>query len=191
MGKKWHLRSQVLDARLMIPSKTPCRQMCGWRKTPDPIRRARLYLPFCASRVSYVLYLSIVEWLFGPAAPTIRTHLMSLSMKQFLYQAFLGCTPAKRFFILQLKDFLFDDALPLCFIGLHSQICRYLWTSRYLWIIVTKFLGRPGRGTGSRVEGRHFIKLWYEVGISLWNDKLLCGTRLWFIRVDIFGSMRL
>jgi len=45
-------------------------------------------------------------------------------------------------------------------------------------IIVTKFLGRPGRGTGSRVEGRHFIKLWYEGGISLWNDKLLCGTRL-------------
>jgi hypothetical protein len=44
--------------------------------------------------------------------------------------------------------------------------------------IVTKFLGRPGRGTGSRVEGRHFIKLWYEGGISLWNDKLLCGTRL-------------
>ena len=28
--------------------------------------------------------------------------------------------------------------------------------------IVTKFLGRRGRGTGSRVEGRHFIKLWYE-----------------------------
>ena len=28
--------------------------------------------------------------------------------------------------------------------------------------IVTKFLGRPGRGTGSRVESRHFIKLWYE-----------------------------
>jgi len=43
--------------------------------------------------------------------------------------------------------------------------------------IVTKFLGRPGRGTGSRVEGRHFIKLWYEGGIHLWNDKLLCGTR--------------
>ena len=42
--------------------------------------------------------------------------------------------------------------------------------------IVTKFLGRPGRGTGSRVEGRHFIKLWYEWGIPLWNDKLLCGT---------------
>ena len=33
--------------------------------------------------------------------------------------------------------------------------------------------------TGSRngVEGRHFIKLWYEGGIHLWNDKLLCGTR--------------
>ena len=44
--------------------------------------------------------------------------------------------------------------------------------------IVIKFLGRPGRGTGSRVEGRHFIKLWYEGGIPLWNDKLLCGTRL-------------
>jgi len=43
--------------------------------------------------------------------------------------------------------------------------------------IVTKFLGRPGQGTGSRVEGRHFIKLWYEGGIPLWNDKLLCGTR--------------
>ncbi|KAG2558527.1 hypothetical protein PVAP13_8NG264900 [Panicum virgatum] len=43
--------------------------------------------------------------------------------------------------------------------------------------IVTKFLGRSGRGTGSRVEGRHFIKLWYEWGIHLWNDKLLCGTR--------------
>ena len=36
----------------------------------------------------------------------------------------------------------------------------------------------PG-STGSRngVEGRHFIKLWYEGGIHLWNDKLLCGTR--------------
>jgi len=44
--------------------------------------------------------------------------------------------------------------------------------------IVTKFLGRPGRGTGSRVKGRHFIKLWYEGGIPLWNDKLLCGTGL-------------
>ena len=35
----------------------------------------------------------------------------------------------------------------------------------------------PG-STGSRngVEGRHFIKLWYEGGIPLWNDKLLCGT---------------
>ena len=32
----------------------------------------------------------------------------------------------------------------------------------YIVNIVTKFLGRPGRGTGSRVEGRHFIKLWYE-----------------------------
>ena len=42
--------------------------------------------------------------------------------------------------------------------------------------IVTKFLGRPGRGTGSRVEGHHFIKLWYEGSIPLWNDKLLCGT---------------
>ena len=33
--------------------------------------------------------------------------------------------------------------------------------------------------TGSRngVEGRHFIKLWYEGGILLWNDKLLYGTR--------------
>ena len=27
------------------------------------------------------------------------------------------------------------------------------------------------------VEGRHFIKLWYEWGIHLWNNKLLCGTR--------------
>ena len=35
----------------------------------------------------------------------------------------------------------------------------------------------PG-STGSRngVEGHHFIKLWYEGGIPLWNDKLLCGT---------------
>ena len=33
--------------------------------------------------------------------------------------------------------------------------------------IVTKFLGRLDRGTGSRVEGRHFIKLWYERGIPL------------------------
>ena len=40
-----------------------------------------------------------------------------------------------------------------------------------------EFLGRPGRGTGSKVEGRHFIKLWYEGDIPLWNDKLLCGTR--------------
>ena len=39
-----------------------------------------------------------------------------------------------------------------------------------------KIKGRPGRGTESRVEGRHFIKLWYEGGIPLWNDKLLCGT---------------
>ena len=34
--------------------------------------------------------------------------------------------------------------------------------------IVTKFLGRPCRGTGSRVEGRHFIKLWYE-GVYLYG----------------------
>ena len=28
--------------------------------------------------------------------------------------------------------------------------------------IVTKFPGRTGRGTGSRIEGRDFVKLWYE-----------------------------
>ena len=32
----------------------------------------------------------------------------------------------------------------------------------------------PGSRNG--VEGRHFKKLWYEGGIPLWNDKLLCGT---------------
>ena len=34
--------------------------------------------------------------------------------------------------------------------------------------IVTKFLDRSGRGTGSRIEGRHFIKLWYE-GVYLYE----------------------
>ncbi|CAN6382094.1 unnamed protein product [Urochloa humidicola] len=44
--------------------------------------------------------------------------------------------------------------------------------------IVAKFPGRSGREIGSRiVDGRHFIKLWYEGGIPLWNDKSLCGTR--------------
>ena len=40
----------------------------------------------------------------------------------------------------------------------------YILISSHVHIlhIVTKFLGRPGRGTGSRVEGRRFIKLWYE-----------------------------
>ena len=37
-----------------------------------------------------------------------------------------------------------------------------------LLTIVTKFLDRPGRGTGSRIEGRHFIKLWYE-GVYLYG----------------------
>ena len=76
-------------------------------------------------------------------------------------------------------------------------ITQWVNDRSYLWItyslcgpIVTKFLGRPGQGTGSRVEGRHFIKLWYEGGIHLWNDKLLCGTRPWFIGVDIFGSIK-
>ena len=58
--------------------------------------------------------------------------------------------------------------------GLRVQLSTW----RMVQSIVTKFLGRPGRGMGSRIEGCHFIKLWYEWGISLWNDKLLCETRL-------------
>ena len=54
----------------------------------------------------------------------------------------------------------------------------------FVRIIVTKFLGRLGRGTGSRVEGRHFIKLWYEGGIPLWNDKLL-----WYEEVYLYGMI--
>ena len=42
--------------------------------------------------------------------------------------------------------------------------------------IVTKFPGRTGRGTGSRVEGRDFVKLWYEGGIPLWNENPKFGT---------------
>ena len=58
-------------------------------------------------------------------------------------------------------------------------LANYKWQYLVPCTIVTKFLGQPGRGTGSRngVEGHHFIKLWYEWGIPLWNDKLLCGTR--------------
>ena len=42
--------------------------------------------------------------------------------------------------------------------------------------IVTKFPGRTGRGTGSRVEGRDFVKLWYEGCIPLWNENPKFGT---------------
>jgi len=42
--------------------------------------------------------------------------------------------------------------------------------------IVTKFLGRPGRGTGSRVEDWYFIELWYEGGILIWNENPKFGT---------------
>ena len=42
--------------------------------------------------------------------------------------------------------------------------------------IVTKFPGRTGRGTGSRNEVRDFVKLWYEGGISLWNENPNFGT---------------
>ena len=42
--------------------------------------------------------------------------------------------------------------------------------------IVTKYQGRLGRGTGSRVEGRHLKKVWYEGGIPLWNDDPKIGT---------------
>ena len=64
-GRRIYVVRQRKDGEMAPPistraswsqSKTPCRQMCGWRKTPDPI---------CASRVcfcfSYVLDLSIVR----------------------------------------------------------------------------------------------------------------------------------
>jgi hypothetical protein len=37
-------------------------------------------------------------------------------------------------------------------------------------VIVTIFLGRLGRGTGSRIVGRHMEKkIWYKGGIPLWD----------------------
>lgn len=36
-------------------------------------------------------------------------------------------------------------------------------------VIVAIFLGRLGRGTGSRIMGQHMEKIWYKVGIPLWD----------------------
>ena len=49
-------------------------------------------------------------------------------------------------------------------------------TNQVVYTIVTKYQGRLGRGTGSRVEGRHLKKVWYEGGIPLWNDDPKIGT---------------
>jgi len=62
-----------------------------------------------------------------------------------------------------------------------ARYYRYMFKFTYsvvivVWIIVTKYQGRLGRGTGSRVEGRHLKKVWYEGGIPLWNDDPKIGT---------------
>jgi hypothetical protein len=49
---------------------------------------------------------------------------------------------------------------------------------------VTRILGRPGRGTGSRDAGRHSTKIWYEGGIPLRYENQIFGT--W---TEAYGSM--
>ena len=60
-----------------------------------------------------------------------------------------------------------------CIVSFHDFIGEQLHS------ITMNHSHKVPESTGSRngVEGCHFIKLWYEGGISLWNDKLLYGTR--------------
>ena len=59
---------------------------------------------------------------------------------------------------------------------------------RPVWPIVTKYQGRLGRGTGSRVEGRHLKNMWYEGGIPPWYDEPKFGSRPNNIWVDDPGA---